>query len=298
MKKEIIFRGAATALITPFLDGEIDYRALEKIIEMQISGGISALVIGGTTGEAATLSDKERYELFRFAKEKAAGRVKLIFGTGTNDTSLAAAHTREAVRIGCDGVLVVTPYYNRGTEDGIVLHYEKICAAADIPVILYNVPSRTGVSLSQKQLERLAKIDTVSGIKEACDSADRLLMLSGFGNELPLYAGNDSQAYTVLTLGGHGVISVISNLYPEAAEKLCSLVFNGDYKRAHKLQLQLLPIIKAAFCETNPTPIKYAMSLSGLCSPIPRLPLSVLSESLRGMMKQEKEISDKILLDI
>ena len=272
MKKKLIWRGAATALITPMKDGKIDFDALSRLIEMQIAGKTSALVIGGTTAEAATLTDEERYEIFAFSKEKAGGRVKLIFGTGTNDTRAAIAHTRQANEIGCDGILVVTPYYNKGTYRGVCEHYRQIAEESDSPVILYNVPSRTGVNLTLRQLEELAETENIVAIKEACDSADRLLELSAFGEELYFYAGNDSQIYTTLALGGMGVISVISNLYPERISRLCQSYFEGNREFALSEQLILLDFIKLMFKETNPAPIKYAMSLKGLCSPEVRLP--------------------------
>ena len=193
MKKKEIFRGAATALVTPFKDGNIDFSALDTIIESQISGGVSALVIGGTTGEAATLSDEERYELYIYVKDKIKGRTALIFGTGTNDTRMAIRHTKMAADIGCDATLVVTPYYNKGTYSGMVEHYKMIAAATETPIILYNVPSRTGVNLTMAQLEELARVESIVGIKEASDSVDRLTELRKFGDELQLYAGNDSQ---------------------------------------------------------------------------------------------------------
>ena len=220
MKKAEIFRGVGTALITPFLGGEIDYKTLEELIERQIKAGINALVIGGTTAEAATLSDEERYELFRRAKEIIGGRCKLILGTGTNDTRVAVRHTEFASRLGCDGVLVVTPYYNRGTADGVIKHYEAIANASEVPILLYNVPSRTGVNLSLDTLERLAENERIVGIKEASDSLDRLVGISRIGG-LALYSGNDSQIYPVLSLGGLGVISVLSNLYPEETIDIC-----------------------------------------------------------------------------
>ena len=272
MKKAEIFRGVGTALITPFKDGKIDYPTLDRLIERQIEAGIDALVIGGTTAEAATLSDKERYELFRESKRAIDGRCKLIYGTGTNDTRVAVKHTRYASRLGCDGVLVVTPYYNKGTADGVVKHYEAIADASDAPVLLYNVPSRTGVTLSLDTLARLAKNEKIVGIKEASDSLDRLVAISAIDG-LALYSGNDSQIYTALSLGGLGVISVVSNLYPAKTMEICKLYFANSREKSLKLQQELLPIISALFLETNPAPVKYAMSKKGLCLPDMRLPM-------------------------
>lgn len=273
MKKQTIFKGVGTALITPFKNGRIDFNALEHIIEKQIKARVGALVIGGTTGEAATLSDVERYTLFEFVHEKAAGRVKLIFGTGTNDTRAAVRHTKRAAEIGCDGVLVVTPYYNKGTYSGVVRHYEEIAGATSLPVILYNVPSRTGVNLTLSQLNQLSDIENVVAIKEAGDSMDRYVSLSAIGENLSLYAGNDSQIYTTLALGGLGVISVMSNVVPRLAVEICESFFAGEHEKSRALQIGALPLISALFLETNPAPIKYAMQKVGLCENALRLPL-------------------------
>ena len=272
MKKTEIFRGVGTALITPFRDEKIDYKALEILINRQIDAGADALVIGGTTAEAATLSDSERYELFREARAMIAGRCKLIYGTGTNDTRVAIKHTEYASVLGCDGVLVVTPYYNRGTADGVVRHYEKIAEASGVPVLLYNVPSRTGVNLSLDTLKRLSESENIVGIKEASDSLDRLVAISGIDG-LALYSGNDSQIYPVLSLGGLGVISVVSNIYPVETLDICKLYFANDRYKSLKAQQELLPVINALFLETNPAPLKYALARRGLCLADMRLPM-------------------------
>ena len=282
MKKKIIFKGAASALITPFRDGEIDYGALEKIIEAQIGGGIDALVIGGTTGEAATLTDKERERLYYF--EKISHRVPLILGTGCNDTKKALEHTRLANRVGCDGTLAVTPYYNKGTEEGIFRHYMTLAEASDSPLMLYNVPSRTGVNLGINLLSRLGEHQNIVAIKEASDTVDRLVMVSSLSDSLELYAGNDSQIYPVLSLGGAGVISVVSNLLPRTVRDLCQRYFCKEHKKSLEIQLKLLPLISALFAETNPSPVKYAMSRLGYCSEEVRLPLDVPRESTRAQI--------------
>lgn len=280
MKKCEIFRGVGTALITPFKDGKIDYASLEKLIERQINAGINALVIGGTTAEAATLSDPERYELYEKAGRMINGRCRLIYGTGTNDTGVAVRHTEYASGLGCDGVLVVTPYYNKGTPEGILYHYEAIAEASGVPVLLYNVPSRTGVNLSLDTLRRLSENEKIVGIKEASDSLDRLIAISRIKG-LALYSGNDSQIYSVLSLGGLGVISVVSNLYPEKTMEICNHYFakNSDYSL--KCQHDLLSVIDALFLETNPAPIKYAMSKRGLCLPDMRLPMWLPTKATR-----------------
>ena len=232
MKKKIIFKGVATALITPFRNGEIDYDAFGRLIELQIAGGVDALVVGGTTGEAATLSDNERRELYIFAKAQTEEKTKLILGTGINDTRKVVEHTRFAESLGCDGALIVTPYYNKGTEDGISRHYLTIAESTDLPIILYNVPSRTGVNLGLNLLSKLSEHPNIVAIKEASDSVDRLVALSEFSDSLTLYAGNDSQIYPTLALGGMGVISVISNLLPRETSDICRLYFEDEQKES------------------------------------------------------------------
>lgn len=294
MKKEQVFTGVATALITPFRNGEIDYAMLSDLIEWQIESGIDALVIGGTTGEAATLQTKERYCLYEKTHDYVNGRVKLIFGTGTNDTVVACAHTEMASDIGCDGVLVVTPYYNKGTREGLARHYEKIAEASRVPIILYNVPSRTGTNLDLALLKRLAKLERVVGIKEASDSADRMLALSKQGSNLWLYAGNDSQIYGTLALGGLGVISVVSNLYPKQVMEITKQYFAGNEAEARRAQMALLPVIDALFLETNPAPIKYAMSLRGLCTAEMRLPMWLPTRANRKRIERALENYEKL----
>ena len=277
MKKREIFRGVATALITPFKDDKIDYAALEGLIERQIAAGIDALVIGGTTAEAATLSDVERYELFKASRDMVGGRCRVIYGTGTNDTRVAVRHTEFASMLGCDGVLVVTPYYNKGTDEGVVRHYERIAGASDVPVLLYNVPSRTGVNLSIDTLKRLAENERIVGIKEASDSLERYVAISRIEG-LALYSGNDSQIYPVLSLGGLGAISVVSNLYPEETMEICKQYFSNNRDNSLVLQHRLLPVISALFLETNPAPVKYALAKRGLCTDEMRLPMYPPSE--------------------
>lgn len=285
MTKPKIFRGVATALITPFKNGKIDYSALEKIIEIQIASGIDALVVGGTTGEIATLTDTERAELYRFARCRVKNRCKLIFGVGTNDTKKVLEHTALACEVGCDGLLVVTPYYNKGTNRGLLTHYRAIADASTVPIILYNVPSRTGVNLGLPLLCELAEHPNIVGIKEATDSASRLCELSALTDKLALYSGNDNLTYTTLALGGDGVISVLSNAYPKQMLDICKLYFANERTKSRDLQNRLLRLIDAMFIETNPAPIKYLMSKMGLCENELRLPL------------ERVELSSEIVID-
>lgn len=284
--KNYVFRGLGTALVTPFAKGEIDFDALYRLIDMQIAAGADAVIIGGTTGEAATLAESERDKLYSKCCEYAAGRTKIIAGTGTNDTAAAVRYTSMARRAGCDGALVVTPYYNKGTEEGIYRHYITVADSSDIPIILYNVPGRTGVNLGIRLLERLGAHPLICGIKEASDSVDRLTELSVFRDTLPLYAGNDSQIYPVLALGGAGVISVVSNLKAELVKRMCQSATTGEWERALEIQHRLLPLIKALFTETNPSPVKYAMSILGLCSSEVRLPLAEPRDSTKAILDE------------
>ncbi len=290
MKKKLVFRGVATALITPFRDGRIDIDTLKSLIDMQIEAGIEALVIGGTTGEAATLSEEERYLIYRESASIIGGRCKLILGTGTNDTRTTRRYTEYAAKVGCDGVLLVTPYYNKGTKEGVIRHYEEAANAADVPIILYNVPSRTGVNLDVEILKRLSEHENIVGIKEASGVGGRLLELSLFGDELYLYAGNDSEIYASLSVGGMGVISVVSNLFPKETQEICNLYFTNQAKKSLEAQKRMLPLIESLFLETNPAPIKYAMSSEGLCLPDMRLPMWLPRESTRRRI--DSAISD------
>lgn len=285
--KEPLFTRVGTALATPFSSGDIDYPSLGKLIENQIAAGVDALIIGGTTGEAATLSELERYKLFEYSVACANKRTKIILGTGTNDTKMALERTKFAKKVGADGALIVTPYYNKGTEEGVFRHYSLIADEADIPIILYNVPSRTGVNLGLHLLEKLAEHPKIVGLKEASDSTDRLVNLAKFRYTLPLYAGNDSQIYPTLALGGVGVISVVSNLLPKLTRELCSAYFEKNEPLALELQLKLLPLIQSLFIETNPAPLKYAMSLLGRTSAELRLPLADVRESTKATIKKE-----------
>ena len=285
MKKKIVFSGVSTALITPFKKGKIDYESLEKIIERQISSGINSLTVAGTTGEASTLSGKERIELYRFAREKTLGKVPLILGTGSNCTERAIHYTKIAEELGADAALIVTPYYNKGTEEGIFRHFAIVAEKCEIPQILYNVPSRTGVNISMKNLTRLAAYSNVVGIKEASGNLTRLTAISEMGEELPLYSGNDGEAYLTMALGGYGVISVVANILPDKMLRITNRYIRGDVSGSLKAQRDISKITEALFLETNPAPIKYAMKLCGLCSGELRLPLSPPSAATKRQIR-------------
>ena len=277
--KKALFKGVCTALITPFKDGEIDYSALKKLIEFQIENGIDALLINGTTGESATLTECEKRELISFAVREVGGRVPLIAGTGSNNTQKAIHLSEFAFEVGANAILVVTPYYNKASANGLIQHYETIANKVDIPLILYNVPSRTGVSIPLTVYDELANHKNIIAVKEANSSISDFAKLSQkCGDRLDLYSGNDDLILPTLALGGKGVISVISNILPKETREICKLWFEGKTKEASDLQLQLLPLINAIFSEVNPIPIKALLSNEGFCAEEYRLPLCPMNE--------------------
>ena len=247
--KKTVFTGAATALVTPLTESGIDFENFGRLIDFQIENGIDALVAVGTTGEGSTLDDAEHKAAIKYCVERVAGRVPVIAGTGSNDINYAVELTKYACAVGADAMLLVTPYYNKATQTGMELSFLKIAEASSKPCILYNVPSRTGVNIGLSELAELSKIENIVGIKEASDSADRLAKIAALGDALPLYAGNDSQTYTALALGGAGVISVLSNLYPERMRKITDTFFAGRTDESLAEQLSLLPLIDAMFLD-------------------------------------------------
>lgn len=274
-----IFEGAATALITPLNQNGPDLNSLGRIIEMQITSGIDALVVCGTTGESATLTDQEKMKVMEFTVEKTAGRVPVIAGTGTNDTLHAEKLTRLADQAGCDGMLVVTPYYNKATQSGLTSHFFKIADCTDKPMIVYNVPSRTGVSIEPETYVKLAAHPNIKAIKEASGNISEIAKISALvGDTLDLYSGNDDQIIPILSLGGKGVISVLSNLLPGETSRMCHDFLSGRIDAARKAQLDLLPLINALFSQVNPIPVKAALSAMGLCENTLRLPLTPMEE--------------------
>lgn len=290
--KKTVFTGAATALITPFKNGAVDYEAFEKILEQQISAGISALVVSGTTGEGSTLTDKEHRQLIRFAVEKVAGRVAVIAGTGSNDTAYAIDLSRYACEVGADALLLVTPYYNKATQEGLYQSFKMIAESVDKPCILYNVPSRTGCNILPATAARLAEVENIVGIKEASGDISQIAELARVcGDKLDIYSGNDNQIVPILSLGGKGVISVLSNILPEKTNEICTRFFEGDVKGSLDMQLHYLPLIDALFSEVNPIPAKAAMAAMGFCENSLRLPLTPMSEAkaerLYALMKSE-----------
>ncbi len=291
MSKNPVFRGAATALVTPLNESGVDYETFGRLIDWQIGAGISALVIAGTTGEGSTLSDEEHREVLRYAVERVNHRVPVIAGTGSNDTAYAVDLTRFSCEIGADAMLVVTPYYNKATQKGLVKMFSTIADASTKPIILYNVPSRTGVNIEPSTYAALAGHPMIAGIKEANGNISKIVETAELvGDRLAIYSGNDDQIVPVLSMGGDGVISVLSNLVPAETVEICTRFWSGDVQGSAALQCRYMPLIRALFCEVNPIPVKAAMAAMGFGENYLRLPLTcmepehekVLLELMRG----------------
>ena len=291
MKKESIFTGAATALITALTKEGVDYGALGRLIDWQIEQGINALVICGTTGESSTLTDEEHREVLRYSVERIAGRVPVIAGTGSNDTAYAIDLTRFACAAGCDAMLVVTPYYNKATQKGLIAMYEAVADVSAKPVILYNVPSRTGCSIEPATYLELAKHPMIAAIKEASGNISKIMETAALvGDQLDLYSGNDDQIVPLMACGGKGVISVLSNILPKETAAICDAFLDGDTKRALQLQTAYLPLINALFSEVNPIPVKAAMAAMGYCEDYLRLPLTPMEDEHRAKLLEQMRL--------
>ena len=287
-----IFRGVATAIITPTNANGVDYEAFGRIIDWQIEEGINAIVVCGTTGENPTLSDDEHKECIRFCVERVAHRVPVIAGTGSNDTAHAIAMTKYACSVGADAILCVTPYYNKATQAGLVAMFNAIADASTVPMIVYNVPSRTGCGIEPATYVELAKHPRIAAIKEANGDISKIAKTAALlGGALDIYSGNDDQIVPIMSLGGIGVISVLSNVAPRKTVEICDRWFNGDVKGAAALQLELLELINALFCEVNPIPVKAGMAAMGWCENYLRLPLTPMSAEkwprLEAAMKEQ-----------
>ena len=271
--RKTLFTGAATALVTPFNESGVNFEALGNIIDYQIDNGIDALVICGTTGEAATMPDKEHLSVIEYSIKRAAGRVPIIAGTGSNDTAHCVELSKESQNLGADGLLITTPYYNKSTQKGLIMHYDKVLEATNLPIILYNVPGRTGMNYAIPTLKELAKDERIVGIKEASGSIEYATSVAKECPELTMYSGNDDMIVPIMSLGGKGVISVLSNVAPKATHDLCQKWLDGDVKGSLAMQLEYLDLIKALFCEVNPIPVKTAMNMMGFDAGELRLPL-------------------------
>lgn len=273
-----VFQGACTALVTPFLENRINYPLLEQLIKRQIAAGIKAVIICGTTGEAPTLSDEEKLELIHRSKDYAGDKCLVIAGTGSNSTSHTIALSKAAQDAGADGLLVVSPYYNKATPEGLYLHYLSVAQAVQIPVILYNVPSRTGTDIPVEVYRRLSRISNIAGVKEASSDITKISrILSACGPDFSIWSGNDAQALPAMALGAQGIISVVSNVAPREVQAMASAVLDGDLDTALALHMQLLPLMEILFCESNPIPVKAAMECIGFDCGACRLPLTRLS---------------------
>lgn len=277
--KNLLFTGVCTALVTPFLDGKVNYPMLEQLLRRQMDAGIGAVVIAGTTGEGSTLSDCEKLELFRRAKEYVGDRCQIIAGTGFNDTAHAAALSAAAEQTGVDGLLVVSPYYNKATPEGLYAHYAAVAQSVHLPIIVYNVPSRTGVDIPVSVYKRLSRIPNIAGVKEASSSITKITRIAlECGGELPVWSGNDDQICPVISLGGKGVISVLSNVLPAETQALANAALDGDFDTAAALQIRMQPLVDMLFSEVNPIPVKAAMKLIGYDCGGCRLPLTSMGK--------------------
>lgn len=290
MAKKLVFKGAATALITPMDEKGVNFEQLGRLIDWQIEQGIDALVIAGTTGESSTLDDAEHRAVLKYSVERIAGRVPAIAGTGSNDTAYAIDLTRAACDMGYDAMLVVTPYYNKATQKGLIDMYTRIADASTKPLILYNVPSRTGVGIEPATYAALADHENIAGIKEANGNISKIVETAALvGDRLAIYSGNDDQVIPILAMGGKGVVSVLSDVMPAQTALMCRKFFEGDVAGAAKMQMDLLPLINALFSEVNPIPAKAAMAAMGFCSNYLRSPLTVMEpeheEKLLAVMR-------------
>ncbi|MBU3819659.1 MAG: 4-hydroxy-tetrahydrodipicolinate synthase [Candidatus Faecalibacterium intestinavium] len=286
--KQPVFTGAGVAIITPMHeDGSINFEELGRIIEDQIARGTDAIIICGTTGECSTMVDAEQIKTIQYAVDTVAHRVPVIAGAGSNDTSHGCALAKEAAACGADALLMVTPYYNKTSQDGLVAHFTAMAEAGGIPVILYNVPSRTGLNIAPATAKKLSAHPLVNGIKEASGNIAQVAQIAALcGDELNIYSGNDDQVVPLLSLGGKGVISVVSNIAPKLVHDCCAAWFAGDTAQARKLQLEMLPLSDAMFCDVNPIPVKYAMNLLGWKAGKCRMPLVEPNETKKAAIEK------------
>ena len=286
--KQTIFTGMATAMVTPMTPEGVDYEALGRFVDFQLSQGIHALVAVGTTGESATLSPDERKEVIRFTIDRVAGRVPVIAGTGTNNTQHAIEYSVDAAKAGADALLVVTPYYNKATQNGLIAHFTAIADRVDKPILLYNVPSRTGCNLLPATVEKLAEHPNIAAIKEASGNMSQVVELfARCGDKLDVYSGEDGLTVPILSMGGKGTISVLSNVVPKEAVAMTNAFFAGDVAEAARLQCRYLTLINLLFCEVNPIPAKAAVSAMGFGKEYIRLPLTPMEEGNRAKLLAE-----------
>jgi len=296
--KKILFKGCGTAISTPFDENGVNFKEFEKLIEDQIQNKVDAIIVCGTTGEASTMTTEEKLDTIKCAVKTSNGRIPIIAGTGGNNTKQVIKYSKQVEKLGVDGLLIVTPYYNKCTQNGLIEHYKEIAKNVSLPIILYNVPSRTGVNIEPKTCLELSKIENIVAIKEASGNLSQVAEIAHLcGDNLNIYSGNDDQIVPVLSLGGIGVISVLSHVLPEYTHNMVYNFLNGDVKKATKMQLDVIPLIKALFSEVNPIPVKAALNILGYNYGIPRLPLTKMSTEKEEILKTEinstKKISEK-----
>jgi 4-hydroxy-tetrahydrodipicolinate synthase len=282
------WQGCFTALVTPFKDRKLDEKSLEKLLEHQLSGGADGIVPCATTGENPTVRPEEWAYIMKAAVAKCRGKALVFAYTGSNDTEETKRRTAEAEKLGVDGCLVVTPYYNKPTQEGLYHHFKAVAGATRLPIILYNVPGRTGVSLEPKTVARLAELDNIVAVKEASGSLDQVSQIIKLcGDKITVFSGDDSLTLPMVAVGARGVVSVVANLAPHDTAEMVRLFLHGDVEGARRIHLKQFPLVKALFCETSPGPVKYALSLMGLCSPEMRLPLAPVSQATEKLVAEE-----------
>lgn len=289
--KKIIFKGCGTAISTPFTKDGVNFEEFGKLIEFQISEGVDSIIVCGTTGESSTMTEKEKKDTIKYAIDKVNGRIPVIAGTGSNNTASAIEMSKYAESVGADALLVVTPYYNKTTQSGLVAHYKAIAESTSLPIIVYSVSSRTGVNITAETCVELSKIPNIVAIKEASGNISQVAKIAALcGDDLHIYSGNDDQIIPVLSLGGLGVISVLSNVAPKYTHDMVQNFFDGNIEKATKMQLDALDLVNSLFCEVNPIPVKEALNIVGYNYGTPRLPLVKLSE--KGFERLNKSLKD------
>ena len=296
--KKILFKGCGTAISTPFDENGVNFKEFEKLIEDQIQNKVDAIIVCGTTGEASTMTTDEKLDTIKCAVKTSNGRIPIIAGTGGNNTKQVIEYSKQVEKLGVDGLLIVTPYYNKCTQNGLIEHYKEIAKNVSLPIILYSVPSRTGVNIEPKTCLELSKIENIVAIKEASGNLSQAAEIAHLcGDNLNIYSGNDDQIVPILSLGGIGVISVLSHVLPEYTHNMVYNFLNGDIKKATKMQLDVIPLCKALFSEVNPIPVKAALNILGYNYGIPRLPLTKMCTEKEEILKTEinaiKKISEK-----
>ena len=285
--KKILFQGCGTAIATPFNEEGVNLEEFARLVEDQIKNGVDALIVCGTTGEASTMTEEEKLSVIDCAVKISKGRVPIIAGTGSNNTNAVIEMNKKVEKLGVDGVLIVTPYYNKTTQEGLIEHYKKIAKETNLPIIMYSVASRTGVNILPKTCYELAKISNIVAIKEASGNLSQVAEIAALcGDELAIYSGNDDQILPILSLGGKGVISVLSHADPKLVHDMCYEFWNGNLERAKELQLKSIPLIKALFSEVNPIPVKACLNIMGYNFGIPRLPLIEMTSAGKESLKK------------